>query len=214
MIPAFNNIPATPKNTKRNNNQQQNTMKKALFALVLTLSAYTTFAQITKADHNTRTDFSKLNAYCLIEGKIIHYLDGVPSQQKMINRYIDSTLTAGLNAKGFKKASSMNDLDFVITYTVGVKSETELENTEGNIARQFGYHAPYSKHHHHWYQESSAHWWQTVKPTYTLVVDVYDGKTKQLIWRCHTEHIIRGKANNHYIALSAQKAIQEFPGHK
>ncbi len=187
-------------------------MKKAILVIAFALLAVISFAQKTTTDHNKETDFSKLKSFFLVGGRVLHY-NNIPSQDKAIGKYIDSSLNTDLKEKGFVKKNSVDACDFVVTYNAGVITKEELDQVEAMPAHQFGYGEAYSASNT-WYEATSNAWWTEKTQAGTLVIDIYDRKTKKLIWRSNSESDLADKNIYKLIDNAIKKAMKQFPPKK
>lgn len=135
-----------------------------LFGFVIALSFSTAATARVDVDSDETVNFSKYKTYA--------WQAGTPSKDPLMEKRIRSAVEGELNAKGLSKRESGADL-YVITHASS-KTEKQID------VNRFGY-AGYG-----WYGWDR--WGPTTVnvyeiPTGTLIVDLLDGRSNELVWR-------------------------------
>jgi hypothetical protein len=168
-----------------------------MFGLIaaMLLFAVPTFAQKVNVDWDKQADFSKYNTYAWAKG------EGAaknPLNEERARQAVEAELTK----KGKQKVDANPDV-YVVMHAV-YNQQTTL-NTTG-----YGYgYGPY-------WRGGGGGTSTTTAYTYTIgtmIVDIYDAKTKHLLWRGTGSDTVSDKAekNEKKIYSAVQKMFQKFP---
>jgi hypothetical protein len=165
------------------------TTRMGLVALVLALLPAVALAQKVSTDHDPNAPFATFKTFA--------WTTGTPSPNPLGESRIHDGVIAKLAAAGLKPVTDNPDL-VVATHAVG-KEEKELVST--------GYGGPYR-----WGGGMGT----TSVETYmvgTLVVDLYDAKTKKLVWRAVGSDTLSDKPekNTQKVTKALDKMFKEFP---
>jgi hypothetical protein len=171
-------------------------LQKAVFALsgLFLLLGNACFAQQVKTDYDRSADFSKYKTYCW---------EKVQTQDPLWVDRIKSAVNSALQSKGWTQAESGCDIS-IIAIEINKNQEslnTYYDNFGGGWRwRGFG-----------GFGEST-----TTVDTYkvgSLVVDLFDSKTKGLVWRGSSTDMLSDKSDKNIKNLDkgVQKMFQHFP---
>lgn len=154
-------------------------------ALVVALLPAAAFAQKVTTDHDPKAPFASYRTYAWVQG--------TPAQNPLNETRIRDGVNGKMVAAGFKLVAENPDV-FVATHAVP-KEEKEFYAT-GYGPRWGG---------------ASAQTYTYIKGT--LVVDMYDGKTKQLVWRGMATDTMSDKPekNTEKIAKAIDKIFKQYP---
>ena len=140
-------------------------------SLLLALVALPAAAQKAYLDYDSSVDFKALETFRWVE-------TGAPSLERtdpLLHRHIVEAIISTLEEGGLTRVES--DADFLITYHGESQTEVRIDNTSygygyGRGWRMGGYGA---------YGSTSSHVRTYEKGT--LIIDAWDGDSKELIWR-------------------------------
>jgi hypothetical protein len=169
------------------------TTTKSMFTLLGTmiLLCCTSFAQQVKTDYDRNAKFAQYKTYSW---------EQVKTRDPLWVDRIKSSVNAALAAKGLKQVQSGGDL------AIAANEITQNHQTLNTF-----------------YDGMGGGWrWQgfgdatTTTETYkvgTLVVDLFDGKTKKLVWRGSSSDTISGNSSKNIKNLDkgVEKMFQHFP---
>lgn len=165
------------------------------FAPILLAAAGVMFADVT-TDYNHRIDFSGYHTYSWIGVK-----SGNPLWQDRIMRAVDSALAA----KGWTRVDSGGD---VAVSALGKVTEQENLQTFYEGFPGWG-----------WGGWGGDMGWSTTQPEEykvgTLIVDMFDRNSKQLIWRGSASDTLTSKPekNDKKLNHSVEEMFKDFPPH-
>jgi len=165
------------------------TVRAALFAALVAASAATALAQKVNTDSDPSAPFSSYRTYA--------WTVGTPSPNPLGDQRIHDAVDRQLAAKGLTKRSDNPDL--VVATHVLTHEEKQL------IANGFGYG---------WY--GGGFGTTVTEQTYvqgTLVVDLYDAKTKKMVWRGTGTDTASDKAdkNTKKVNKALAKMFERYP---
>jgi hypothetical protein len=167
----------------------------AAVALASVITSAPAFAQKVNTDFDTKADFSRLKTYTW--GK------GTPAPNPLMEERIRSGVEQQLAAKGFTKSDTPDVV--VVSHVTG---EEELDvHTYG-----YGYGAG-------WYYGGMGGMSTTQVNKYTvgtLLIDMYELGTKQLVWRGTASDTVSDKPekNAKKIAKGLEKMFKKYPPKK
>lgn len=160
----------------------------ALFAVSLTC-----LAQSINTNYVPGTDFSNYRSYRWVQ------VDGAPPVDQILDQQIKQAVDQQLQSKSLTKKDA-DPADLYVGYQVGVQQEQEL-NAYGSPGWRFG--------------GGMADVHTSTVNVGTLVVDVYDPATKQLVWRgSATESINKSSTpekKQEHLDRAATKLLKNFP---
>lgn len=175
-------------------------------------AAFGTFAQTTvKIDFDQNFDFSGFHNFVFADGKFITSTKDVEGDNSLLQRKIQDALVSQLKDKGFKEVGTTStDTNFVVTYTAGAKNKQELEG--GNVGPRWGGYYGYG--YGGWANSGYNNWWIRDYKEGTIIIDVYDVKTKQLVWKAYCVAELNDGNNDRLLKKIAYKAFKKFPPKK
>jgi hypothetical protein len=135
-----------------------------------------------RTDYDPSANFSQYHTYS--------WHDGTPAQDPLTDKKIKIAIDNQLQKKGFTKVEAGGDM--VVTYHASQGSHVNLSTVYTSTAwGPYGY-GPYGPYGRYWYGRpygyagygvSTATTTADTVRTGTVVVDVLDGKTHELVWR-------------------------------
>lgn len=163
---------------------------KGLFVLAGLLVAVTLAAAKVFVDHDPRADFSSYETYA--------WIAGTPSPNPSGEALIRSSLDAALQAHGLKRVDRSPDL-FVASHVTRSDQQTITVQNYGDRSYQSGWGL-------------SEHGEQDI-PVGTLIVDLVDAQSKQLVWRGTGTATLSSKMSRNEKKLNKvlAKMFREFP---
>jgi len=159
------------------------------FLLIVTVSA-TALAQKVSVDFDRSVDFSKYETYTLQEGTVVN--------EPLVHQRIVAAIEYQLAMQGIHRVES--DPDMLVTYHTSVREELQFNTTN------WGYG---------WSRMGSG---TSTTTTYrylvgTLVVDMWDPKEENLLWRGTASATVTDKPEKKEkkINKAAEKMFKDFP---
>jgi Domain of unknown function (DUF4136) len=157
---------------------------------VLLLGAGFLNAQKVATDFNESVDFSAFKTYSWRKAKA--------AENAIADNRIHTSIAAQLSKKGFTEAESGGDV--LVTYRVTNKDKKETERIP-NMNRRGGY--------------SGSSRVSRVYTQGTLLIDILDGKSKELIWRATCKDSVNDVAKfEKRLGEDVEKAFKKFPPKK
>jgi hypothetical protein len=146
-------------------------MKKALgIAAVAVLIALPAAAQKVQIDYDKTVDFSKYKTFAWVDTE-----DSLQQMSPLMHSRLKNAIEHQFGSSGITQVKPDQSPDFYITYHTDAKDEVHYNTTN------YGY--GYGRG---WYRGGALGSSTTTATTYTkgtLIIDLWDAKTKNLIWR-------------------------------
>ena len=157
---------------------KQRTMKTLMMAGVLSLSLLTACTTLTvQTDYETSYDFSSLKTYAWLEGKAPSN-DIRINNSLIINRVVNA-VNSNLQFKGYQLVDK-DKADFLVTWFGGIENKIQQEIINSYYG-YLGYDSAYWGYRGYWPRYSRSYTYEYQEGT--LIIDVADSKSKQLVWR-------------------------------
>jgi hypothetical protein len=182
-------------------------MTKLMKAGVLGLFLLTACSTLTvRTDYDTNYDFSALGSYAWLEGKAPS-TDIRINNSLIINRVVNA-VNNNLQSKGYELVDK-DKADFYVNWFGGIENKIRQEtiNTyygylgyDSDTWGYRGYWPGYARTYSYEYQEG------------TLIIDIADSKSKQLIWRGTGQEYLEEKATPEEITEGINQTITEILG--
>jgi hypothetical protein len=189
-------------------------MKKiALFVASLLAAATAATAQV-NVDYDHKIDFSQYRTFRFEPGRIVRNLDLKDTDSSLINANVQQAVTAELSRKGLSPASAHADL--TVTFLAGAKKKQEVENAMTDPGFGVGWGYPYGRYFAAggWWGAGWNTWWVNDYEQGTLILDLYDTRTKQLVWRAYAVSDISNYNEGKFVEREVTKALKRFPPHE
>jgi hypothetical protein len=167
-----------------------------------------------KTDYDPSANFSQYHTYS--------WHEGTPAQDPLTDKKILAAVDAQLQTKGFEKVDAGGDM--VVTYHASQGQKVDLNTVYSSTGwGPYGW-GPVGPYGRYWYGRR----WGYYGPGYsystatttadtihigTVVVDILDGKTHQLVWRGVGSDELNGdpKDLDNAIRKGAQVMFKDFP---
>lgn len=181
----------------------------SIFAiLIVTVLSMVVIAD-TKSDYDHRYDMTKLKSWDFKSQRMDtrDHLGDNNLWDRRVRRGLEETLTE----KGFTKAHR-GDADFLVSYRLGSKEKYETRYIDNTPYFRYGFH----RRHRRWGYGRGLGWdrditvWRIPYTESTLVVDIIDAKTNQLVWRGYDTETIDFKKSEKAINKSVEDLIKRF----
>ena len=182
-------------------------MTKLIKAGVLGLFLLTACSTLTvRTDYDTTYDFSALGSYAWLEGKAPSN-DIRINNSLIINRVVNAVNT-NLQSKGYELVEK-DKADFYVNWFGGIENKIRQEtiNTyygylgyDSDTWGYRGYWPGYARSYSYEYQEG------------TLIIDIADSKSKQLIWRGTGQEYLEEKETPEEITEGINQTVTEILG--
>jgi hypothetical protein len=181
-------------------------MKRVVLATLAILAVATTaWAQDIRYNFDKSANFAKYKTYKWVENKSGDKLDDLTKKD------LESAIEAELAKKGLTK-SPTDSADLYLAYTASVSTEKQVNTWDTGYGAGPGYYGPYG--YGGWSGGSSTSTSYTIYNG-TVVVDMYDVSTKQLVWRgaASKELDVKAKPDKRQknIAKACEKLFKNYP---
>ena len=180
-------------------------MRHIILIGLLLLTAVSVQAQV-RVDYNKSIDFSKYKTFRFEPGKVIRKLGVRDTNTTFLDQYIDDAVTKDLISKGLSPTNGKAAL--VITYLAGAREKEEVQNYMMNP----GFY-PYSGFYGYggWWGPQWNNFWVHRYEEGTVIIDVYDAKQAQLVWRAYAVSSISKFNEKKFIGKEVHKSFKHFP---
>jgi hypothetical protein len=156
-------------------------------------------------DYDKEADFRSYKTFAYRAGKIVVPPELGGLNNDILERRFQSALTAQLESKGFQKAADGVTPDMFVTYSAGALEKSDL--TPVNFGASVG--VPIGRYG----------WWNVGMNRYmtrrykegTLVVDVADAKSGQLVWRVYAKGEITKLPDDKTVNAVIGRVLKDFP---
>ncbi|GAB2590748.1 DUF4136 domain-containing protein [Spirosoma areae] len=185
-------------------------MKTTLLTLFVCLVALSAKCQI-NVDYDHTVDFGQYKTFAFAPGKAMRQLGVKDNDSTFINKNIQETVTQILSKKGLSFAN--NNADITITFIAGAKEKKEIENYIGSPQFGFGYGQQFYGAGG-WWGPSWNNWWVNQYEQGTLILDIYDTKTNELVWRAYAVSNITNFNEQKFVDREVNRALKRFPPRK
>ena len=166
------------------------------FLSILFLCAGSLYAQKVETDFNESVDFNAFKTYSWRIARASKKQDA--ADNSIADNRIRTAIAAQLSKKGFTEAESGGDV--VVTYRVTSKDKRETERIP-NMNRRGAYGGSTRT--------------SRVYTQGTLLIDILDGKSKELIWRATCKDSVNDVAKfEKRLGEDVEKAFKKFPPKK
>jgi hypothetical protein len=181
-------------------------MKKVLFITLMAMAIIGSYAQV-HVDYDKQINFKKYKTFRFEPGKVIRNLGLKDTSTVFLNKYIGEAITRKLAEKGMSPAATHPDL--VITYLAGAREKQDIQNYVSNP----GYLYPYSRFYGFsgWWGPQWNNFWVRKYEEGTVIIDVYDVKTNELVWRSFAVSSINNFNEQKFVEKEIKKSFRHFP---
>ena len=169
-----------------------NTRKAVLTSLVVFALAVTSFAQQVKTDYDRDANFSKYKTFSF---------EKIQTQDQLMVDRIKSAVSGTLTAKGLTQVASGGDISVVAVEMTNTQQRLDTFYNGFGGGWRFGGR----------FGDAT-----TTTETYqvgTLVVDMFDSQSKELLWRGSASNTLSNKSNTNIKNLDkgVQKMFKKYP---
>jgi hypothetical protein len=173
----------------------------ALCGLVM-LSGCATISVAT--DFDRRVNFSQYQTFQIVGGHLMH--NGIPDDTNtLVKNRIVAALRANLQAKGLHEVTS--DPDLYVGYYGGARTRTEVEG--------MGAYGPFPGYGPFWvggwWYPTYSDWWTQTYHEGTLIIDLVDARSRQLVWRAYAQARIDVPVSEQKIRDAVDKVFAHYP---
>src|SRR5258708_2472159 len=181
-------------------------MKSKLFIVALMLGAFGAQSQV-HIDFDKKVDFTKYRTFKFEPGKVVRKLGLQDTTSTFMNQYIAEAITKKLTSNGLIRTGKTPDL--VITYVAGAKEKQEMENSMSSP----GFYSLQSRFYGRggWWGPQWNTFWVNRYEQGTIIIDVYDAKRDQLIWRAYAVSPINNYNEQKFVNKEIAKSFKKFP---
>ncbi len=182
--------------------------------LLLTLLAFAAGAQ-TSIHYDSTVNFARYKTFRCLPGKVSGQAGRKDIDPTALDRVVKSEVTAALRGKGMTYGGTAAGL--TVTYIAGVRDMEQLQDllTDSGM-NPAGPYRP-KEQPEGWYyagggpwETSSNNWWTIPYERETFILDLYDTRKKQLVWRCYAE-TDRDRYDEEAFVELLKNALEQFP---
>lgn len=155
-------------------------------------------------DYDPNVQFAKLKTFSLLEGGEIKESGKI--QDPLLSKHINKSINKVISAKGFQAVDKDNP-DFYISWYGAIDKKIHSETVRNYYNRTYDTNWR-SPNYASWRQSSSTYNIEYEKGT--LVIDMLDGKTKELIWRGTGSKIIDDRTAGTNVAERVHSVVTEM----
>jgi hypothetical protein len=119
---------------------------------------------------------------------------------------IRKDLTQDLQSNGFERVANGERADFLVAFYVGLKEKYDVRFMD------YGYPGSWGRRRFHWAWgwPSDLDVWRIPYTDSTLIVDIIDGQTNQLIWRGYDTNTIDMKKPDKRLDKAVDSLVKKF----
>jgi hypothetical protein len=164
-------------------------------ALILLIPVLACSSMTVRADHDSRNDFGSYSTFAVFErqGKERRQ----PQMSPIVDRRIAVAMAAELEAKGFASTSA-RQADFLVTFYTAVRRRVVINRAGWYGWGRWGWHGGAT--------------WVNSFPEGTLVIDIIDRRTRQLVWRGVGDGAFTSSnPSDQKVAKRVSKILRTFP---
>jgi hypothetical protein len=181
-------------------------MKNRILLMVLMLAGLTATAQV-HVDFDKKVDFKNYKTFKFESGKVIRKLGVTDTDNTFMDANVKAAITQDLQSKGLTASDSNPDL--IITYLAGAREKQEVQNYISNPGFFYPYYRFYSLGG--WWGPQWNNFWVTHYEEGTIIIDVLDAKTDQLVWRAYAVSPINNYNEAKFVQKEVSKSFRHFP---
>ena len=188
-------------------------MKYGLMAVALLLVVSSCAPRVT-VDANQRVNFSKYRTYAWMDSDVKGSQNPLYYNQ-LASDAVENTVNQVLSEKGLKEVKSRPDL--IIGYHFFVEEKTRTVATNNYAGPLYG---PYYGWGRWGFAGWGPSWWGWGGPQYreeeyqagTVVVDMVDARTKQLVWRGSVQQAVNDPARiTSLLPKEIERIVERYP---
>jgi hypothetical protein len=173
---------------------------------MLVLTVIVVQAQV-HVDFDKKTDFSKYKTFKFESGKVIRQLGVKDTNTTFLDQYISQAITDDLKSKGLTPSETNPDL--IITYLAGAREKQQVQNYMSNPGFFYPYYRFYGLNG--WWGPQWNNFWVTNYEEGTVIIDMIDAKTDQLVWRAYAVSSINNYNEQKFVSKEIGKSFKHFP---
>jgi hypothetical protein len=181
-------------------------MKSRITIIALMLAVCVANAQV-HVDFDKSVDFKKYKTFKFETGKVIRQLGVRDTTNVFLNQYIGEAITKDLVAKGLSPSDSNPDL--IITYLAGAREKQEVQNYMSSPGFFYPYYRFYGLNG--WWGPQWNNFWVRNYEEGTIIIDIYDARTDQLIWRAYGVSSISNFNEQKFVSKEISKSFRHYP---
>ena len=161
-----------------------------------------------KTDYDKTTNFAQYHTFAFQKGRIVSRLGTPDTNNTLVDGRIHDAVVNQLSAKGLQLDTQSPDL--VATYMAGARNKQEIEDLGPNPYNSVYFGGPFGFRRDGFFGPGYDQFYTTTYTQGTLILDLIDRRTKQLVWRAYvTESIDQPDQKTINGAVSA--ALKQFP---
>lgn len=182
-------------------------MKKLVSTLALSLLFLTGCNTLmVQTDYDTEYNFSALKTYAWLEGSPPS--DDIRINNSLTIKRVVNAANSALQTKGYT-LTDKDKADFYVTWFGGIETRIQQEGINTYYGH-LGYNSPTLSHYGYWPGFSRTYIYEYLEGT--LIIDISDSKSKQLVWRGTGQDYVEESATPGEIVENINKAVAEILG--
>jgi hypothetical protein len=181
-------------------------LKVLLTCIALALFSVAVLAE-TKSDYDRSYDFSKLKTW---DFKVITRMPRDPvGENPLWNQRIRDGLEEHFAERGYRKVSD-GEPDFLVTYFMGIKEKYDIRYIDYGFPGRWGRWGPWGRWYGWGVQRGPVDVWRIPYSESTLVVDIIDAHTNQMVWRGYDTETVDFDKSEKTIHKSIENLTKRF----
>jgi hypothetical protein len=166
-------------------------MRPFIPLLLLLSTALATAQTKTSVHYDDSVNFTRYKTFRFVPGKVAGKEGRKDINKNLLDQQVRKAVTAALKKDGLTEGGEKASL--TVTYIAGVTDMVQLQDLQitPGMNNEYPYKpgdypGTYYKNGGPW--ETATHnWWSVPYERETFLLDIYDTRKKQLVWRCYAE---------------------------
>lgn len=162
-------------------------------------------------DYDHAVDFRSYKTFGFRPGRIVPGPPSVDTDSTLLNLAVRDAVAMRLAEKGL--ALDARHPDLLVTFVAGAQEKRQIENfvsgpagTTVRLGNPKGrYYAPSG-----WWGDSWESWWVNEDEEGSLILDVYDARNGELVWRAYMVLDINTNTDTRRVDRQITKALKKF----
>lgn len=187
-------------------------MNPALCLLLGIVLAVIPAAAQVGVDYDHAVDFSRYRTFGFSPGRIVPGPNLAATDSTLLNLVVRDAVAMRLEAKGFTPSAERPDL--TATFVAGARDKQQIERfVSGPAGKGMSLGNPGGRYYapSGWWGDSWESWWVNEYEQGTLILDLYDTRTGELVWRAYLEVDINTNNDTKLVNRQIAKALKHFP---
>ena len=161
-----------------------------------------------KTDYDTHVNFAQYHTFAFQKGRLVSRLGTPDPNNTLVDGRIRDAVVSQISAKGLQLNTQNPDL--VATYIAGARNKQEIEDLGPDPYASPYFGGPFAFRHNDWWGRGYDQFYVNTYTQGTLILDLIDPKTKQLVWRAYVTGEI-GDPDAKTINSAVSAALKRYP---